>query len=57
MMKELEKSDPSDSSCEADEQVRTIGHGVGGATGRGQGEHARAAHTPDTEPGERVTGA
>jgi hypothetical protein len=22
--------------------------------GTGQGEHARAAHTPDTEPGERV---
>lgn len=50
MMNELEKSDPS-SNCEAGEQVRRIGYGVGGAKGRGQGEHARAAHTPDTEPG------
>jgi hypothetical protein len=57
MMNELEKSDPSNSSCEAGEQVRRIGRGVGGAKGRGQGEHARAAHAPDTEPGERVTGA
>jgi hypothetical protein len=38
---------PFHSSCEAGEQVRRIGHGVGGAKGRGQGEHARAAHTPD----------
>jgi hypothetical protein len=31
---------PFHSSCEAGEQDRTIGRGVGGAKGRGQGEHA-----------------
>ena len=39
MMNEPEKSD-FHSSCEAGEQDRTIGLGVGGAKGRGQGEHA-----------------
>ena len=57
MMNELEKSDPSIVAAKPTKQVRTIGLGVGGAKRRGQGEHARAAHTPDTEPGERVTGA
>jgi len=41
----------------SNEHVRTIGCEVGGAKRKAQGEHARAAHTPDTEPGERVTGA
>jgi hypothetical protein len=42
---------PFDISCEAGEQVLRIGHGVGGAKGSGQGQHARAAHTPDTKFG------
>ncbi len=28
--------------------------GVGGAKGEDRGEHGRATHVPDTEPGKRV---
>src|SRR5260221_10890503 len=31
--------------------------GVGGAKEEDQGEHTRAIHAPDTEPGKRVPGA
>src|SRR5664280_1054760 len=45
------------SSCEADEQGGAIRCGVGGAKGGGQGECEPAKHGPDSEPGNRVTGA
>src|SRR2546422_11329705 len=48
---------PLRSSWEAGEQVRATGGGVGGAKGEGRGEHGRATHAPDTEPGGRVPGA
>ena len=44
-------------SCEADEQGRATGCGVGGAKGGGRGECASAKHGPGTVPGDRVTGA
>src|SRR5271170_5835373 len=45
------------SSCEADEQSGAIRCGAGGAKGGGRGECEPAKHGPDTEPGNRVTGA
>ena len=45
------------SSCEADEQSRATGNGVGGAKGGGRGECESAKHGPGTVPGNRVTGA
>src|SRR5271170_2592474 len=45
------------SSCEADEQSGAICCGAGGAKGGGRGECEPAKHGPDTEPGNRVTGA
>src|SRR5882672_97732 len=48
---------PLYSSEEAGEQPRTIGCGVGGAKGGGQGELGSATHVPDSEPGKRVFGA
>src|ERR1700733_1724158 len=45
------------SSWEADEQGGAIRCGAGGAKGGGQGECAAAKHGPDTESGNRVTGA
>jgi RNA-directed DNA polymerase len=42
------------SSCEAGEQGRATGCGVGGAKGRGQGEGGTAKHAPGTGPGKRV---
>ena len=42
---------------EADEQGGAIRCGAGGAKGGGQGECAAAKHGPDTELGNRVTGA
>src|SRR5450755_4753117 len=48
---------PRHSSCEADEQSRATGCGVGGAKGGGRGECASAKHGPGTVPGNRVTGA
>src|SRR6202795_1264775 len=45
------------SSCEADEQSRATGCGVGGAKGGGRGECESAKHGPGTVPGNRVTGA
>ena len=45
------------SSDEAGEQGRATGCGVGGAKGGDQGEHGRATHAPDAEPGKRVPGA
>src|SRR5882672_8874300 len=44
-------------SCEADEQGRATGCGVGGAKGGGRGECESAKHGPGTVPGDRVTGA
>src|ERR1700687_5996977 len=44
-------------SCEADEQSRATGCGVGGAKGGGRGECESAKHGPGTVPGNRVTGA
>jgi len=38
MMHKLEKSDPSTVAAKPGEQLRTIGSGVGGAKGRGQGK-------------------
>src|SRR5258708_27452623 len=57
MMYDREKSDPATSSCEADEQSRATGCGVGGAKGGGRGECESAKHGPGTVPGNRVTGA
>ena len=57
MMNGREKSDLRHSSCEADEQSRATGGGVGGAKGGGQGERGPAKHAPGTEPGKRDTGA
>ena len=57
MMYDHEKSDPGHSSCEADEQSRATGCGVGGAKGGGRGECETAKHGPGTVPGDRVTGA
>ena len=54
MMHGHEKSDPAHSSDEAGEQRRATVRGVGGAKGRGRGEHGRARHAPDTEPGKHV---
>src|SRR5258707_7976614 len=48
---------PRHSSCEADEQSRATGCGVGGAKGGGRGECESAKHGPGTVPGNRVTGA
>src|SRR5262245_42067945 len=45
------------SSCEAGEQGRATGCGVGGAKGRDQGEGGTAKHAPGTGPGKRVPGA
>src|SRR5260221_14074026 len=45
------------SSCEADEQGRATGCGVGGAKGGDRGECESAKHGPGTVPGNRVTGA
>src|ERR1035441_445706 len=45
------------SSCEANEQSRATGRGVGGAKGGGRGECEPAKHAPGTVPGARVTGA
>ena len=56
MMHEPEKSDPSTSSGEADEQPQRSGRGVGGAKGGGRGEHDQGPHAPDTEPGKHVIG-
>src|SRR5665811_111589 len=47
----------SHSSCEADEQSRATGCGVGGAKGGGRGECESAKHGPGTVPGNRVTSA
>jgi hypothetical protein len=43
--------------CEAGEQGGAIRCGAGGAKGRDQGECGPATHGPDSEPGNRVTGA
>src|SRR5450755_483083 len=48
---------PRHSSCEANEQSRATGCGVGGAKGGGRGECESAKHGPGTGPGNRVTGA
>jgi hypothetical protein len=48
---------PSRSSYEAGEQGGAIRRGAGGAKGWDQGECEPAAHGPDAEPGNRVTGA
>jgi hypothetical protein len=48
---------PSSSSCEAGEQGGAIRRGAGGAKDWDQGECEPAAHGPDAEPGNRVTGA
>ena len=48
---------PSSSSCEAGEQGGAIRRRAGGAKGWDQGECKPAAHGPDAEPGNRVTGA
>ena len=48
---------PSSSSYEAGEQGGAIRSGAGGAKGWDQGECKPAAHGPDAEPGNRVTGA
>src|SRR5258708_10537127 len=48
---------PLYSSEEAGEQPRTIGCGVGGAKGGGQGQLASATHAPDAEPGQCVFAA
>src|ERR1700730_2319186 len=58
---------PRHSSDEAGEQSSALRYGairerascggVGGAKGGDQGECGLAKHAPDTEPGERVTGA
>ena len=53
MMHGLERSDPFIVSEEAGEQIWVTGGGVGGAKGGDQGEHGRAAHGPDAEPGNR----
>src|SRR4030095_8143480 len=45
---------PWRSSAEAREQARATGGGVGGAKARGQGEHGRVTHAPDSGPGWRV---
>jgi len=57
MMHGHEKSDLRHSSNEAAEQGRATGGGGGGAKGGGQGEREPMPHVPDTEPGQRVTGA
>jgi hypothetical protein len=44
-------------SCEANEQSRATGRGVGGAKGGGRGECEPAKHAPGTVPGARVTSA
>ena len=48
---------PSSSSYKAGEQGGAIRRGAGGAKGWDQGECKPAAHGPDAEPGNRVTGA
>jgi hypothetical protein len=57
MMYDHKKSDPANSSCEANEQSRATGCGVGGAKGWGRRECGSAKHGPGTVPGNRVTGA
>jgi hypothetical protein len=41
----------------AAEQTRATGRGGRGGKGRGQGNRRAAKHGPDSEPGNRVTGA
>ena len=57
MMHRRGESELRHSSWEADEQGGAIRCGAGGAKGGGQGECAAAKHGPDTESGNRVTGA
>jgi hypothetical protein len=45
---------PLRSSDEAGEQTWATGCGGGGAKGEDRGEHGRATHAPDSEPGKRV---
>jgi len=45
---------PLHSSNEAGEQTWATGCGVGGVKGEDRGEHGRATHAPDSEPGESV---
>ena len=45
---------PLYSSNETGEQTWATGRGVGGAKEEDRGEHRRATHVPDSEPGKRV---
>ena len=45
---------PLYSSNETGEQTWATGRGVGGAKEEDRGEHTRATHVPDSEPGKRV---
>ena len=57
MMYDREKSDSGHNSCEAGEQSRATGCGVGGAKGGAEGNAESAKHGPDAVPGNRVTSA
>ena len=57
MMYDHEKSDLRHSSCEADEQSRATGCGVGGAKGGAEGNVSQQSTGRATVPGNRVTGA
>ena len=63
MKNEREKSDaskvakrPVNKPKVAEVDLWGLRGGVGGAKGWGRGEHWRATHVPDTEPGKRVQG-
>ena len=45
---------PLHSSNESGEQTWATGRGAGGAKEEDRGEHRRATHVPDSEPGKRV---
>ena len=54
MMHGRQKSDPAIVAVKPANKAGQTGGGVGGAKGGGRGEHGRATHAPDAEPGERV---
>ena len=57
MMHDPREVRPAHSTAEAAEQTRATGRGDRGGKGRGQGNRRAAKHGPDSEPGNRVTGA
>ena len=54
MKRGQEKSDLFIVAMKPTNKPGRLGRGAGGAKGEDRGEHGRATHVPDSEPGERV---